>query len=162
MKILVLYRSFYGNTKRVAEIIAREVVALGHESTLQDVRGGLPQLSEVDVVVIGSPTRIKGANRRTLSALRRLRKNGFGDRLVAVYDTYGPIPSDPQKLEKGKTWFFPGAAGSLEKAARRQGLTLHEETLRCEVMGMAGPLAEDAEAKATAFARSIVEAASIG
>jgi flavodoxin len=159
MKALVLYRSFFGNTKKVGEAIAGEIQAQGHDATVQDVRDPLPELSGVDLVVVGSPTRIKGANRRTRRAIRRLRRSGFEGRLVAVFDTYGPVPADPKELEKGRIWLFPGAAGALEKVAREQGLPLHEEALRCEVVDMKGPLADDAEAKATTFARSIVAAA---
>jgi len=34
MKALILYRSYYGNTKQVAEVIAKQIRTGDHESTV--------------------------------------------------------------------------------------------------------------------------------
>ena len=162
MKALVLYRSFYGNTREVAETIGREISAQGHEAAVRDVRDKLPDLSGLALIAVGSPTRIKGANRSALRVLRKLKRHGFGDGLVAVFDTYGPVPTDPEELEKGRSWLFPGAAGALETAVKRQGLNLYPRSLRCQVTALKGPIAADAAAQATAFAKALAEAAGRG
>jgi menaquinone-dependent protoporphyrinogen IX oxidase len=38
MKALVLYRSYHGNTKQVADKIAKELATKGVESAVQDLR----------------------------------------------------------------------------------------------------------------------------
>jgi hypothetical protein len=60
--------------------------------------------------------------------LKQLRKKGFTKKPVAVCDTYGPIPTDPVELEKGRKWLYPGAAGKMLKLAEEQGLNVYPET----------------------------------
>ena len=97
MKGLVLFRSHYGNTKQVAESIAQQITSLGHEAVVQDVRQKLPNLDGFDFVMIGSPTRFARADGKALRALKQLRNKGFTEKPVAVFDTYGPVPADPQR-----------------------------------------------------------------
>jgi len=151
MKGLVLFRSHYGNTKQVADRIAQQITALGHEVTLQDVRQRLPDLRSFDFVMVGSPTRFARADGKVLRVLKELRKKRFVEKPVAIFDTYGPVPTDPVELEKGKKWLDPGASGKMLKAAQDQGLNVYQEILRCEVGGMKGPLAEHQLDKATSF-----------
>jgi flavodoxin len=155
MKALILFRSFHGNTGRVAEAMARQFKTLGHEAAVQDVRLKLPDLSGIDVVLVGAPTRMGQVTRRAIEALKNLKKKGFGSKPVAVFDTCGILPKSPEKREKFKSFFEPGAVGILRKAAQQQGLNLYPEILRCEVIGMKGPLADNAIAKATAFAGAL-------
>jgi hypothetical protein len=159
MRALVLYRSFYGNTRHLAETISEALVAEGHEATTRDVRQKLPDLESFDLIAVGSPTRIKRASGRAKRAIRALRRRGWGRRLVAVFDTYGPVPSDPAELEKGKKWLYPGAAGDLEKVAAKAGLRVHRPSLRWPVTGMEGPLEEGYRVRAVDFARGIANAA---
>ncbi len=156
MKALILYRSFFGNTKQVADAIAQEIQTLGHEPTIQDVRQKLPDLHGVDSIVVGAPTRMARANRKAVNVLKRLKKKGFSDKPVAIFDTYGPIPKTPEELEKDKKWFYPGAAGIMQKVAKNQGLNVYPETLRCEVKGLKGPLADNELEKAVSFTRVFV------
>jgi flavodoxin len=157
MKALVLFRSYYGNTRQVAEAIAGQLRAMGHETTLQDLRQKLPELNGIDLALIGCPTRMGRANRKAVSALNRLGKKGFAGKPIAVFDTYGPVPSKPEELEKSRRWLYPGAAGILHKAAKDRGLKVYEPVLRCEMKGYKGPLAENELAKAASFAREFVQ-----
>jgi flavodoxin len=156
MKALVLFRSYYGNTKQVAEAIAGQLRAMGHETTLQDLRQKLPELKGIDLAMIGSPTRMARANRKALSVLNRLGKKGFAGKPIAVFDTYGPVPTKPEELEQSRRWLYPGAAGIMHKAAKDRGLKVYEPVLRCEVKGYKGPLADDVLAKAASFTREFV------
>ena len=157
MKGLILFRSYYGNTRQVADAIAHQIVALGHEATIQDLRQKLPNLQGMDFVMIGCPTRFARADGKALGALKELRKRGFVEKPVAVFDTYGPVPTDPEKLEKTKKWLFPGAASIMQRVAKERGLSVYPETLRCEVQGGAkGPLAEHQLEKAASFAKDFI------
>jgi len=156
MKGLILFRSHYGNTKQVADSIAQQITALGHEAVVQDLRQKLPDLAGFDFVMIGSPTRIARADGKALSALKQLRKKGLKKTPVAVFDTYGPVPADPQKLEKSRKWLYPGAAGKMQKLAKEQGLNVYPDTLRCEVQGTTGPLAEHQLEKTASFAKEFI------
>ena len=156
MKGLILFRSHYGNTKQVADSIEQQITVLGHEAVVQDLRQKVPDLEGFDFVMIGSPTRIARADGKALSALKHLRKKGFTKKPVAVFDTYGPVPADPKQLEKSRKWLYPGAAGKMQKLAKEQGLNVYPETLRCEVQGMKGPLAEHQLEKAASFVKEFI------
>jgi flavodoxin len=158
MKALVLYRSYHGNTKQVAAGIAKELTTQGVDSAVQDLRRRLPDLNSFAVILIGSPTRMARVNRRARRVLKRIAKKGWGEKPIAVYDTYGPVPTDPKELEKGKKWLYPGAAGILYEAAKAQGLNVYPKTLRCEVKGMKGPLGDAELEKAASFAKELVSA----
>ncbi len=160
MKGLVLYRSHYGNTKQVAEAIAEAAGAAGHAATVQDVRRQLPDLAGVDFVLVGCPTRMARAGVSAKAALRRLRARSFAGRPVAIFDTYGPLPKTPEELADAKKWIDPGAAGILHERAQRLGLAVYPSTLRCEVTGMKGPLAEHEIEKAATFAKDFLAAIS--
>jgi flavodoxin len=156
MKALVLFRSYYGNTAQVAQAIDQQIRAMGHESIVSDLRQRLPDLNGIDLIMIGSPTRMARANRKAVGVLKRLAKKGFAGKPVAVFDTYGPVPTKPEELEESKKWLYPGAAGILHKAASDQGLKVYADTLRCEVKGFKGPLAENELARAASFAKEFI------
>lgn len=95
MKALILYRSFYGNTKSVAETIEGRLKEKGCQTIVQDVRQRLPDLHQIDIVLNGAPTRIKRANRRSVAVLKKLKSRGISSKPVAIFDTCGIIPTDP-------------------------------------------------------------------
>jgi flavodoxin len=156
MKALILFRSYYGNTKQLAQLMAQQISALGHESMVQDLRQKLPDLNSVDLLLIGAPTRMARVNRKAIGVLKQLRKKGFAGKPVAVFDTYGPVPTKPEELEKSRKWLYPGAAGIMQSVARDQGLIIYEKVLRCEVKGMKGPLADNGQANAASFAKEFI------
>ena len=159
MKGLILFRSHYGNTKQVADSIAQQITALSHEVTVQDVLQKLPDLQDLDFIMIGSPTRFARADGKALRVLKELRKKGFTQKPVTVFDTYGPVPIDPEKLEKSKKWLYPGAAGIMQRVAKEQSLNVYPETLRCEVLGEGkGPLTDGQLEKTIAFTKSFISA----
>ena len=159
MKALVLYRSYYGNTQRVAETLADAVRSAGHQAEVRDLRRRFPDLGGVDLVFVGSPTRMARVGRRAKSALNKIRKRAVGGTRVAVFDTYGPVPKTPEELEKGRKWLEPGAAGILYQLAVSLELRVHPATLRCEVGEMKGPLKAGELEKATAFAAAVLASA---
>ena len=158
MKALILYRSHYGNTRQVSEAIAAELTSLGHTAAVQDLRRRLPELEGFDLIFIGAPTRMGRVTRRALRVLKRLRKRECTGKPIAVFDTYGPIPTKPKELEKARKWIYPGAAGIMQDAAKALGLNVYPSVLRCEVRGMKGPLVEGGLERVAAFTRDFVSA----
>jgi flavodoxin len=158
MKALILYRSYYGTTRQVAEMLAREITGLGHQAEVRDLRRRLPDLKDIDCALIGTPTRMGRATWKARRALRRLRRKGFGTKLLGIFDTYGPEPTDPAKLEEDRKWFYPGAAGRLQAKGQKLGLHVFPRTLRCQVQGSKGPLREGEAEKTAKFAREFIGA----
>jgi hypothetical protein len=107
--------------------------------------------------MIGSPTRFARADGKALSVLKQLRKKSLAEIPVAIFDTYGPVPTDPKELEKSRKWLFPGAAGTMQRMAKEQGLNVYLEILCCEVLGgLRGPLADHQLEKATLFTKNFI------
>lgn len=155
MKALILYRTFYGNTRQVAEEIGRRLEAAGHQAEACDLRQRIPKLSVFDLVLIGAPTRMGRAGWRAMFALRRLRRMGIGSKPLAVFDTYGPVPAEPEKLQESRKWLYPGAAGRLAARAGKLGLNVHAQVLRCEVKEAKGPLKDGEPEKIAAFVKEL-------
>ena len=158
MNALVLFRSYHGNTEQVAEAIARRLRETGHMAVVQDLRRALPELGSFDLVAIGAPTRMARVTHSALGVLRRLRRKGFTAKPIVVFDTYGPVPTDPQAAEKSRPWIYPGAAGMLQKAAAGLGLNVYAEVLRCQVKGLKGPLADGELERALSFTDAFASA----
>ena len=159
MRALILYRSYHGNTRQVAEAIEKRLKELGHGAVVQDLRAGLPDLAGIDCVFIGAPTRMARVTFRAKGALRRLRARGLGRKPVAVFDTFGPRPATAEELAKAEPWLNPGAAGLLKKKAAELGLNVHAEVMRCEVQGLKGPLGAKELNKVPAFVDAVAAAA---
>jgi hypothetical protein len=158
MHILVLYRSYHGNTRAVADAMAERLRSRGHQATVQDIRQPMPDLAGVDCVLLGAPTRMARVTGRAKSALRTLRRRGFSSKPIAIFDTYGPLPKTPEELEENRKWLEPGAAGILHQKAERLGLNVSAELLRCAVTGANGPLADGELEKAAGFAERFAAA----
>ncbi len=158
MKALILYRSYYGNTRHGAELLAGELGELGHQAEVRDLRWRLPDLKDIDCVLIGTPTRMGRASWKARRALRRLRRKGLGAKPLAIFDTYGPVPADPLKHKEDEKWFLPGACGMLQKLAQKLGLNVYPDMLRCQVAEWKGPLKEGENENIACFARAFADA----
>jgi len=136
--------------------MAKELVIQGVESVVQDLRLKLPDLSSFHFILIGSPTRMARVNRKAKRVLKQIREKGFSEKPIAVFDTYGPVPTDLKELEKSKKSLYPGAAGILHMVAKTESLNVHSKALHCEVKGMKGPLGDNELEKAASFAKEFV------
>lgn len=63
MRSLVVYESWFGNTRRLAEEIAAELRREG-EVDVVSVDETLPPLEDVDLLVVGAPTHVHGLSSR--------------------------------------------------------------------------------------------------
>jgi len=155
-KGLVVYDSVFGNTKLVAEAIAQEIAAAGHQADLRYLREDVPRAAGADFLFIGSPTRMGKMTRATKRFVKRLGKETWGDRPIVIFDTYGPVPKTAEELAKARKWLEPGAAGRLADLARANGLAVRTPALRCEVTGLKGPLGPAELDKARTYTREFL------
>jgi flavorubredoxin len=147
MEVLVVYDSYYGNTKAVAEAIAEEVRSAGHEARVHSARKWLPENTRADMMMLGSPTRVARMTRSTKKVVKKLRGSSWGSKPIFTFDTVMP-----GVVGRPGTW--GGTAGQkLHDLAKDMGLNVQEPVLHAEVTDMKGPLAADALEKAKVFAR---------
>ena len=90
MKVVVLYESKYGNTKRVAEAIAEEMQRVGGmEVTLTALKGvDIDEIASCDVILLGGPTHFGGPTGGVRKFIDALGKRNVNGKSVAVFDTY--------------------------------------------------------------------------
>jgi len=132
-KVMVVYESKYGNTKLVAESIIEGLRGVsGIETVLSELKEvGLNQLTDFDVILVGSPNHMGGATRGVKKFIDKLGKLNLEGKLAAVFDTY-----------MGKD--FEKAVKKMEKqiSDKVPGLKLAAPGLSARVEGYYGPIAE--------------------
>jgi len=143
VKGLVVYDSFYTNTRQVAEAIAAQIISEGHQVDLVSAREGLPTDLDHDFALVGSPTRMGRMTRHTKRYVKKLAKVGWGNKPLATFDTVMPGVEENDRAS---------AAQKLHDLAKGMGMSVRSPVLHTKVTGMRGPLAPDALEKAKAYA----------
>ncbi|HQN76488.1 MAG TPA: flavodoxin family protein [Methanomassiliicoccales archaeon] len=88
MRILVIYDTVSGNTERIAQLIAEELVASGNEvSCRRQSVSGEEDFMGVPLWVIGSPTHWGRAPFRFNTLLRNALKDAGNDHAFVAFDT---------------------------------------------------------------------------
>ncbi|MHC1708975.1 MAG: flavodoxin family protein [Methanomassiliicoccales archaeon] len=88
MRILVIYDTVSGNTERIAQLIAEELGASGHEiSCRRQSASGEEDFIGVPLWVIGSPTHWGRATFRFNTLLRNAMKDAGNDHDFVAFDT---------------------------------------------------------------------------
>jgi flavodoxin len=156
MKGIVAFDSVYGNTQRVAEAIAEEIRAQGHEVAVHNLGKKIPRVAEGDFVFVGSPTRMGRMTGRTKKFVKRLDRGHFATRTIVPFDTIMTLPADPERRRKALKWTEHGAAIRIKELAADRGLKVNDLVLRVNVTGLKGPLAPEALDQARDFTRAFL------
>ena len=78
MKTIVAYESWFGNTRRIAEIVAGVLSATG-EVEVVSVDDPMPSLLHVDLIVVGAPTHVHGLSSKTSREGAIKQRGGIGE-----------------------------------------------------------------------------------
>jgi len=86
---LIVFDSWYGNTRLVAEEIARGISSTGRVTTtvtsVQELSP--PRLRQYDIIVIGSPNHLGTATRSVKRLLHRMAQERLDTKTVSLFDT---------------------------------------------------------------------------
>ncbi len=85
MKALVVYDSTYGNTKKIAKILASEIGDGSKELFVDDF--DLKILNHFDLLIVGSPIQGWRPTAKIHDFLEKLKKDDLKDKKVAAFDT---------------------------------------------------------------------------
>jgi len=147
VKVIVVYESKYGNTKRVAKTIMEGVREVqGAKTVVNELKEvDLNKIAEYDVILIGSPNHYGGPTKSVSEFIDKLEKLNLDGRHFAVFDTY---------LGKG---FFEKAAKRMEKRINEKvpGLKQIAPMLSIAVQGSMGPIVEGELPKCKEFGKKI-------
>ena len=89
-KVLIVYEFKYGNTRQVADEIIKGVQEIeGTETTTKDLQEiELNNITEFDLILIGSPNHMGTATRGIRKFIDSLGKLNLKEKKAAVFDTY--------------------------------------------------------------------------
>ena len=147
-RVIVIYESKYGNTKRVAETIIEGINEIeGIEAVLKEPEHVEPtKVLYYDVILVGSPNHIGGPTRGIKKFIDKLGKIGLEEKMGAVFDTY--LGRD-----------FNKAVRKMEKRINEKvpGLKLMTPGLSIKVGGMKGPIVEGELPRCKEFGNKIAK-----
>jgi hypothetical protein len=161
MRATVVYESSFGNTRKLAEAIAQ---ALGAD--LLSVEEPMPDLEELDLIVVGAPTHVHGV---PSSRSRQAAIDQGGDEVAAergVREWLEALPDPPEHLRAAafdtrldKPMFLTGsAAKGIAKRLDRKGYPLIAPPESFLVHGTSGPVADGELPRAVEWAQSLSRA----
>jgi len=157
MKGVVVYDTYYGNTKLVAEAIAEQLRAEGHEVDLRDVGEKHPAPPQGDMLFLGSPVRMGATTRRVRKFVDKLDVGFWRVRPIVVFTTILALPENATDKHRESREKWDLAAGrKLSELARSVGLNAIENRLWVEVKGNKGPLVESGIEKTKQFTHEML------
>jgi NAD(P)H dehydrogenase (quinone) len=156
VKALVVYDSYFGNTKAVAEAIAEQAKSDGLEVETRFVRDR-SAVPSADILFLGSPVRMGSTTGRAKRFVKHLDAGAWSGRPIAVFTTTLHLPDDAtQKQRESQEKWDRTAGRKLAELAGSQGLRLAAEPSWVEVEGMRGPVVESGFEQAKRFAHDAI------
>jgi flavorubredoxin len=142
-KVIVVYESKYGNTRRVAELIIEGMKEIaGVEVVLGELKEVDPnQLADFEAILVGSPNHLGSATRSIRKFIDKLGKLNLEGKLVAVFDTYlgGDFEKAVKKMERQISKEAPGlklaAPGLSIRVEWTKGPITEGELPKCKEFG---------------------------
>lgn len=155
MKIVIVYDSYFGNTEKIAAVMAHDLKS-NHQVYLARIDELTPErLVGADLMVIGSPTRgFRPTPKITEFITDQVPTYDFG--AIAIFDTR----ADVKEIKNRFLTFLMSRAGyandAMVKSLKKAHQPLVGEPGEFYVTGKEGPLESDEETKAVAWIQEIV------
>lgn len=153
MKVLVVYETKYGNTKKAAEAIGEGIEEKGHDVSLVKVNiANKENVKDFEVIVIGSPT-YAGSHAGSIKRfIKSLAEQKLEEKQIVVFDTH--IGGGGEGSGGG---FLKKAVQKMEKQIQKEIPKLKKITngLQVAVKGIKGPLVEGELQKCKKFGKEI-------
>ena len=148
MRVLIVYDTKYGNTKKVGELIAEGInTAEGNELIVESVKNiDVNKEETYDLLLIGSPNHIGSHTKSVKKFIKSLSKAPLKVNSYAAFDTY-----------MGKD--FEKAVGKIEKQISKAipDLSKASPGLSIKVGGMKGPIVEEDLSKCKDFGIKLIK-----
>ena len=147
MKVLIVYDTKYGNTEKVAKLIAEGITSTeGNEVIVNNVKDvKLKKEDSYDLILIGSPNHFGRHIGSVKKFINKLPKSQLKVNAYAVFDTY--ITADFEKAVKKMeqqisgvmpdlTKASPGLSIKVEGTGTSKGPIVNEELPKCKEFGI--------------------------
>ncbi|MFX1498026.1 MAG: flavodoxin family protein [Promethearchaeota archaeon] len=147
MKVLIVYYSKYGNTEKVAKLIAEGITSTNsHEVIIENVKDvKLKKEASYDLILMGSPVHFGKHVGAIKKFIDKLPKSQLKAKTYAVFDTYikTDFESGVKKMEKQISEVMPdltkassGLSIKVEGTGTSKGPIVNEELPKCKEFGI--------------------------
>ena len=140
MKILIVYDSVFGNTEKIALQIGQGMGLQGDVQTLPVSQVAANQISGLDILVVGSPTRGFRPTEGIVSFIKSLSKEHLIDIRVAAFDTRIVLETIDSSILRFMVDKGGYAASTIAKLLKKKGAILLAPAEGFLVTGEQGPL----------------------
>jgi flavodoxin I len=156
MKALIIYDSFFGNTQKIAETIAKSMDSKGTVPVIKVADVKPDDLLHLDYLLVGSPTRAFQPTQAITKLLKSIPSGGLKGTKVAAFDTRISVEDTPVAILKFFAKIFGYAASPILKTLVKKGGILSLPSEGFFVKDSEGPLKEGELERAAAWAKRIV------
>ncbi len=156
MKVLIIYDSFFGNTEQIAQAMGN---ALGSQAEVNTLRVGdvKPEhLTDLDVLIVGSPTRAFSPTPETKKLLGSIPQHGLKGVKVAAFDTRIALSDVDSRILPVFVKVFGYAAKPIADRLKKKGGELIIPPEGFFAKGAEGPLKEGELERAADWAKQII------
>ena len=152
MKVIVVYDTSYGNTKKIAETLAETLKEPGIEVDLFYVKD-VKKLNgeDYDFLVLGSPTKFGTMSFTIKFFLGKVKSEEWENKSFAAFDTENPENVEQARIQK-KEW---SAAEKIAERLREKKMKQLLPVLKALVLGQKGPLVEGEIDRTKDYAREL-------
>jgi len=158
MKVLIIYDSVFGNTEQIAQAIGNALGSQEDVGTFRVSNVKLEQLTGLELLIVGSPTRGFRPTEAITSFLKRISISGLKGVKVAVFDTR----LSTSDIESSAVRFLVKTGGYAAKPIadrlKKSGGDLIMPPEGFFVKGTEGPLKEGELERAVDWAKQIIAA----
>ena len=145
MKVLIAFDTKYGNTKKVAELIAEGINTVeGNETIIDNIKDiDLSKDETYDLILIGSPNQYASHTKPVKEFINKLSEAPLRGNSFAVFDTYQlskHFEKAVEKMEKQTSESMPdlnkASPGLSIKVGGAKGPILEEDLPKCREFGI--------------------------
>jgi flavodoxin len=142
VRALVLYHSLYGNTKTVAQSLAKGISESGVETICESIDAfSVERIREFDLIAIGSPTHILRPSKDMMLYLQKLESLDLKGKIGFSFDTRNESRMNRRSLSILEN----SAARTIESRMKRMKMTIMRSRESALVEGREGPLLANVE-----------------
>lgn len=157
MKTVVLFESFFGNTRQIAETIGNSLAQNNEVRILNVSEISWKEISDAEILVVGSATRAFRPCEATKAFLKNIPENGLNGKKVAAFDTRILLSEIHSKVARYLVDAGGYAAKHIAKALEKKGGKLVIQPEGFFVKDDKGPLAEGELERAAKWDELIVK-----
>lgn len=156
MKVLIIYDSFFANTEQIALAIGNSFDSIEDVRILKVSDVHPKQLTGLDVLIIGSPTRGFKPTEAIINFLNKIPSNGLNGVKVAAFDTRFLLSSIDSSVLRFIVKIGGYAAKTIARRLKKKGGDLIMPPEGFYVTGEKGPLQERELERAEDWAKIIL------